>query len=171
MFYVYAFLREDGSPYYVGKGTRRRAWNWRKRASFRPPSDASRIKIVGMWDDEQTAFAYERYLIDFWGRKDTNTGILHNLTDGGEGSVGYIASVEARNKIRESHRSRKPVSKTTRLRLSISLSGKVPWNKGKKITLTEEGRARLRAGQLKTARLRKGVSWSAARRVAASRVE
>jgi hypothetical protein len=33
--------------------------------------------------DEATAYAYEAYLIDFWGRKNNDTGILENKSDGG----------------------------------------------------------------------------------------
>jgi hypothetical protein len=76
-FYTYLWLREDGTPYYVGKGTGRRAY----RKSAPPPE---RI-VIQYWPDEATAFAYEMYLIDFWGRKDLGTGILINLHDGGEG--------------------------------------------------------------------------------------
>lgn len=81
-FYTYLYLREDGSPYYVGKGTGNRAFISHRR--HRSPQDRTRIKIQ-RWEDESIAFAFERYLIDFWGRKDLGTGCLHNMTDGGEG--------------------------------------------------------------------------------------
>ncbi len=80
MFYTYLWLREDGSPYYVGKGTRQRAY--KSMAGHRPPKDKSRI-VLQHWIDEETALAYELYQIDFWGRKDLGSGILRNLTDGG----------------------------------------------------------------------------------------
>jgi hypothetical protein len=41
-FYVYAFLREDGSPYYIGKGQGNRAWVKRKNS----PVDVSRIVLL-----------------------------------------------------------------------------------------------------------------------------
>jgi len=82
-FYTYEYRRLDESPYYVGKGYGNRVYH--SVPGHRPPNDHSRIRIM-YWPDEATAFAYERYLIDFWGRKDNGTGILRNLSDGGEGS-------------------------------------------------------------------------------------
>ena len=77
MFYTYLWLREDGSPYYVGKGTLERAH--RKGA---PPEE--RI-IVQEWLSEEQAFTAEIFLIAFYGRIDLGTGCLRNLTAGGEG--------------------------------------------------------------------------------------
>jgi hypothetical protein len=85
-FYVYAYLRcEDrgGSPYYIGKGKRNRATE--SCPGHYPPKDRRRIRIC-YCADEASAFAVERYLIDFWGRKDLDTGYLENHTDGGEGA-------------------------------------------------------------------------------------
>ena len=104
-FYTYLWLREDGTPYYVGKGYGRRAW--RSHKGHRPPKDRSLIHIQ-YWQDEATAFAYEIYQIDFWGRKDLGTGCLRNLTDGGEGKAGAILSLETRAKIGASNTNPSP---------------------------------------------------------------
>ena len=92
-FYVYAFLREDGTPYYIGKGTGDRAWIKSGR-QVSPPTDSSRISILTETLTETEAFSEEIRLIQFYGRKDLGTGILRNLTDGGEGASGCIPSAE-----------------------------------------------------------------------------
>lgn len=87
-FYVYLYLREDGTPYYVGKGKNKRAWKKCKSDTVMPPSRPDRIQIVSFNLVELWAFALERRLIRWFGRIDNNTGILRNKTDGGEGSSG-----------------------------------------------------------------------------------
>lgn len=47
-------------------------------------------RIVFETDNEQEAFDKEKELIKQYGRRDKNTGILTNMTDGGEGASGYI---------------------------------------------------------------------------------
>jgi len=84
-FYVYFYLREDGTPYYVGKGKNKRAW---EKHNVNIPKDNQRIKFVATKLLEKEAFMLEIRLIQMYGRKDNNTGILRNITDGGEGSSG-----------------------------------------------------------------------------------
>lgn len=83
-FYVYGYLREDGTPYYIGKGRNGRATKSYGR-SFHPPEDKNRIVFYKDNLSEDEAFDLEKQLIAEYGRKNNNTGILHNKTPGGEG--------------------------------------------------------------------------------------
>lgn len=81
-FYIYAYLRIDGSPYYIGKGKAKRAW---KPHSIQIPQDNTRIIIMESELSEIGALALERRYILWYGRKDNGTGMLRNMSDGGDG--------------------------------------------------------------------------------------
>lgn len=111
-YYVYQYLRDEASengpvnsPYYVGKGTRGRAWLRFKKETF-PPKDKSRINIIQEGMCERDAFQLEMLLIFLYGRIDKGTGCLRNKTDGGDGGRGAIRSEEQRYKYREASKAR-----------------------------------------------------------------
>jgi len=92
-YYVYTYMREDGTPYYVGKGKNNRAYA-KGKGEVRPPKDKHRIVIIKQNLSEQEAFDLEITLINEYGRKDLDTGILRNKTNGGDGASGIIRTVE-----------------------------------------------------------------------------
>jgi hypothetical protein len=98
-YYTYAYLRKDGTPYYIGKGSGKRIYIKSGRPCNRP-KDISRIIFLKQDLTEEEAFRHEKYMIAVFGRKDLGTGILHNRTDGGDGSSGRIKNEEEREKIR-----------------------------------------------------------------------
>lgn len=124
-YYVYEYLRQDGTPYYIGKGSGFRAYCKRP---YRP-DDKSRINIIKENLSEQEAFDLEISLIEKHGRQDLGTGILKNKTVGGEG---YALSEETKQK------------------LSATNKGRSPWNKGlnatsdKRVKKNAETRSKVR---------------------------
>jgi len=136
-YYTYAYLREDKTPYYIGKGQGNRIYK-KGTGEVHPPKDKSRIIYLKQNLTETEAFRHEIYMIDVFGRKDLGTGILHNRTDGGEGLSGAIRSDETRRKIGDAN---KNPSEETRKRMSEASKGENNPNYGK--TASEETKKRM----------------------------
>jgi hypothetical protein len=103
-YYTYAYLREDRTPYYIGKGKGNRAYvnHYRKKRNcISIPKNSDRILILKQNLTEAEAFRHEIYMIAVFGRKDLGTGILHNRTDGGEGASGAVVSEVTKEKHRQ----------------------------------------------------------------------
>lgn len=97
--FIYVYLRnrysEDGpykplTPYYVGKASR--AKRIFERHNCAVPKDKRFVQVLKIGLNEEQANAWECHYISIWGRIDTQTGILRNLTDGGEGATGHVPS-------------------------------------------------------------------------------
>ena len=116
--YVYAYLRKDGTPYYIGKGVGRRAV---RKHTIQIPEDQTRIVVCEQNLTELGALALERRLISWYGRIDDKSGILRNLTPGGDG-IEMTPSI--RSKISQAHLGvPKPnVSKANKQRIGKSTS-------------------------------------------------
>ena len=104
-YYIYFYLRsrdsaigKAGTPYYVGKGKNKRAYD-RRRRLVPVPKDKNNIVFVLNNLTEEQAFQNEIDFISWYGRVNLGNGILRNLTDGGEGMSGWVPSEEMKRKL------------------------------------------------------------------------
>jgi hypothetical protein len=102
-YYTYAYLREDRTPYYIGKGKGNRIY-FKGRGEIKSPKNKSRIIFLKQNLTEEEAFKHEVYMIAVFGRIDLGTGILRNKTNGGDGISGLVHTEESKRKMSESHK-------------------------------------------------------------------
>ncbi len=146
-YYTYAYLREDGTPYYIGKGKGRRI-NAPHDSVGLPPKDR-RIYLKQNLTEQQ-ALNHEIYMIDVFGRKDIGTGMLRNQTPGGDNPprnkmAGWNKGMkmnfgpERGEKISKALKGKKKSAEHCK-NLSNACMGRIPWNKGKSRFKNEEER-------------------------------
>jgi len=129
-FYVYAYLRAEDSiggvaysPYYVGKGCDHRAFSG-QRVIPRPKNKAL-IVFIQEGLTELNALNLEMYCIRLYGRIDNGTGILRNMTDGGDGVSGYVFSQEMKESFSTNRKGRR-MSEEAKKNMSIAKTGVIP---------------------------------------------
>ncbi len=162
-YYVY-FHRNPitNEIFYVGKGTGNRIITKSNRGKFYlnyvKKYGNPIVEIVEKDLTNKRAIELEKFYIKLYGRRDLNTGILVNCTDGGEGCCGLKHTDKTKKKISESkkgkpsHRKGKlnPFSKKTLEKMSKShigiKKGKYKERKDKGKTFSAEARLRMSEG-------------------------
>lgn len=102
MYYLYQHVRHDtGKVFYVGIGDK-----------YRPTEKANRnrhwkniiskttytVEVIRKCETWEEACDWERLFIWIYGRRSVKSGSLVNLTDGGDGTVGFKKTQETKNK-------------------------------------------------------------------------
>jgi hypothetical protein len=158
IYYIYAYLREDGTPYYIGKGKGNRAFD-----SYHSVSLPEKNRIVFLEKNLTNigACALERRYIRWYGKKIDGTGILRNITDGGDGNTGPRSETWKKDHSKRMSgtnnpmygKKRKPIDrsymKTDEYRQKVSLAKKGKSNdklKGRKVS--DETREKISQSQL-----------------------
>lgn len=140
-FYIYMYLDQDNTPFYIGKGCgdrykiQKHAWNSHNYNSFLKRKikkiGVTNIKIYFLHKNltEEAAFRQEKYWIKYIGRRSAKEGTLCNLTDGGEGMSGHKHSEEAKRKIGEKNKGNtswhkgRPLSEEHKYKISKANTG------------------------------------------------
>jgi hypothetical protein len=138
---VYRHRRlSDDSVFYIGIGNKQRPFVKTKRNSYWQnivKKDGYYVEVIQENLSFEDAKELEVFLISLYGRKDIKTGILCNMSDGGDGSN---LSPEVRKKISERRKGIRNVpldyviTKEHREKISLAKKGKQSTFKGKKHT-------------------------------------
>lgn len=157
-FYTYAYLREDRTPYYVGKGTGKRIYQSNGK-SCNKPKDKSRIIFLKQNLTEDEAFKHEIYMICVFGRIDLETGVLRNKTNGGEGCSGLVHSEESRKQMSKMKKGKSQTEESNKKR-SESLKGiKRSEETRKKFSKAKKGKTPDEKTKIRQIEVIKGSKW------------
>ena len=156
-YYTYAYLREDGTPYYIGKGKGKRI-NQKCRRLFNLPPKGRRIFLKQNLTEEE-AFRHEKYMIAVFGRKDLGTGILRNFTNGGEGASGIKCSEQSRKKMSEAKRGKTLPEETKRKMSESHKGGTASEESRKKMSESRKGKTLPEETRKKMSLSKKGKKW------------
>jgi len=141
-FYVYLHTKEDGTPFYVGKGKGKRAFQKYGRSSWWNRTFAKYgLDVIFLEENlpEEKAIESEIYWIKRIGRLDLKQGVLVNQTGGGDkGTTGRLNTEEYKEKMRKVNLGNK-----YNLGKTHSLETKA------KISLSQKGRKTSKATKLK----------------------
>lgn len=99
MFLTYAHFKPDGSLFYIGKGSQKRAYAKDNRNQYWKnivKKHGFKVETLAKWNNESDALLHEQFLISCF--KDIGHK-LANITAGGEGISGYKHSVETKDKM------------------------------------------------------------------------
>ena len=124
IFYVYAHYKaDDNEIFYIGKGFKNRAYSNQRSKWWKNivNKHGYYIEFIKIDMSEEDSKLLEIELIAKYGRRDKGTGILINMTDGGEGSSNRIFSEETRKRMSNNRKgkfTKNPVSEETRKKLS-----------------------------------------------------
>lgn len=107
-FVVYSHTRLDKNEvFYIGIGYLKRAYTKRSRnIHWKRITDMTEWTVTILHEGLtwEQACDYEKFYIQKYGRSDLKKGTLCNMTDGGDGKVGYVFSEESKKKIGESNK-------------------------------------------------------------------
>ncbi len=164
MAYVYKHIRLDTEQiFYIGIGSDKgrlykrayrkhnRSNHWHNivnKASYRVEITHDNIT----WEE---AMSIERYLISLYGRQDKGTGILVNLTDGGDGVLGIVTTAWNKGK---------SWSEESKRKMSLARLGKPNPNKGKSL-FTDEQRKQMSIDRKDKMPSTKGIKFTEERRL------
>jgi hypothetical protein len=98
--------KNDGGIFYVGIGDIKRPYSFDSRNRFwkfivnKYDYDVTILKTNMSWEE---ACDLEIKMIAFYGRRDKKQGCLVNLTDGGDGTKGWVPNEKTLQKMRKNH--------------------------------------------------------------------
>jgi group I intron endonuclease len=144
MAYLYRHIRLDKNEvFYIGIGTdddgkHKRAYDKKQRnRMWNSIIKKTDYEVEIMLDDVPNKIIYEKEkeFIAIYGRRDNSSGTLCNMTDGGEGCLGFNHTEETRKRISESkkgiknpafglHRKNKKTSEETKMKIREAHRGK-----------------------------------------------